>query len=129
MQSSKAIEQENLKILSKKNFLTSIKCHNYVTNTQKITGNNLNLDIVRKNAYTKFGEILSICSQDIERNKVLTLTKGHYCVINKQKMTANKPKLDLDNMNAYARIKFGEILSICSQDIEPKRNSGVNQGS
>ena len=30
-------------------------------------------------------------------------------------------------MNAY--IKFGEILSICSQDIERKRNFGINQGS
>ena len=29
-------------------------------------------------------------------------------------------------MNAY--IKFGEILSICSQDIEQKRYFGVNQG-
>ena len=29
-------------------------------------------------------------------------------------MTCNNPRLDLVNMNAY--IKFGEILSICSQD-------------
>ena len=28
----------------------------------------------------------------------------------------NNPNVDLVNMNAY--IKFGEILSICSQDIE-----------
>ena len=34
--------------------------------------------------------------------------------------------LDLINMNAY--VKFGENLSICSQDIEWKHNSGVNQG-
>ena len=32
----------------------------------------------------------------------------------------NNPKLDLVNMNAY--IKFGEILSICSKDIERKQN-------
>ena len=38
----------------------------------------------------------------------------------------NNPNVDLLNMNAY--IKFGEILSICSQDIEQKQNSGVNQG-
>ena len=37
------------------------------------------------------------------------------------KMTGNNPNLDLVNMNAY--IKFGEILLICSQDIELKRNS------
>ena len=28
--------------------------------------NNPNLDLININAYTKFGEILSICSQDIE---------------------------------------------------------------
>ena len=36
----------------------------------------------------------------------------------------NNLNLGLVNINAY--IKFGEILSICSQDIEQK--SGVNQG-
>ena len=41
-------------------------------------------------------------------------------------MMCNNPNLDLVNMIAY--IKFGEILSICSQDIEWKRNFGVNQG-
>ena len=42
-------------------------------------------------------------------------------------MTCNNPKLDLVNMNAY--IKFGETLSICSQDIERKRNyDGRNDG-
>ena len=42
-------------------------------------------------------------------------------------MTCNNPKLDLVNMNAY--IKFGEILSICSQDIERTRNyDGQNVG-
>ena len=41
-------------------------------------------------------------------------------------MMCNNPKQDLVNINAY--IKFGEILSICSHNIEPKRNFGVNQG-
>ena len=41
-------------------------------------------------------------------------------------MTCNISKLDLVNMYAY--IKFGENLSSCSQDIERKRNFGVNQG-
>ena len=38
----------------------------------------------------------------------------------------NNPKVDLVNMNAY--ITFSEILSIRSQDIEQKRNYGINQG-
>ena len=41
-------------------------------------------------------------------------------------MMCKNPNVDLVNMNAY--IKFGEILSICSQDIEQKQNFGVNQG-
>ena len=40
-------------------------------------------------------------------------------------MTGNYPNIDLVNMHAY--IKLGEILSICFQDIEQKRNSDVNQ--
>ena len=31
--------------------------------------NNLNVDLVNMNAYLKFGEILSICSQDIEQKQ------------------------------------------------------------
>ena len=40
-------------------------------------------------------------------------------------MTAKYPDQDLVNINAY--IKFGEILSVCSQDIEGKPYSGINQ--
>ena len=41
-------------------------------------------------------------------------------------MMCNNPDIDLVNMIAY--IKFGEILSICSKDIERKQNFCVNQG-
>ena len=57
---------------------------------------------------------------------VLKIIKGHNSGTNFGKMACNNPKLDLVNMNAY--IKFGENLSICSQDIERKQNFGVNQG-
>ena len=43
-----------------------------------------------------------------------------------QKMSCDNPNIDLVNMNAY--IKFDEILSISSQDIERKQNFGINQG-
>ena len=46
--------------------LTSIKGHNSVTNLQKLTGNNPNQDLVNINAHTKFSQILSISSKDIE---------------------------------------------------------------
>ena len=49
--------------------LKSIKGHSSVSNLRKIAGNNPNLDLVAINAYIKFGEILSICSQDIEQKQ------------------------------------------------------------
>ena len=40
-------------------------------------------------------------------------------------MTGNIPKLDHVNVDAHKKI--GQILSICSQDIEQKRNSDISQ--
>ena len=37
----------------------------------------------------------------------------------------NNPNLDLVSINAYA--KFGQIPSICSQNIERKQNSDIDQ--
>ena len=52
--------------------------------------------------------------------------KGRNSVKILRKMTGNNPKLDLVNVGVHT--KFGQILSIRSQDIEWKRNSDVNQG-
>ena len=46
-----------LKILRDEN-LTSIKGHNSVTKLRKMTGSNLNQDLVNINVHTKFGPIL-----------------------------------------------------------------------
>ena len=78
------------------------------------------------NAYIKFGDFLSICSQDIERKQNFGYIKGHYSGTNLRKMICNYPKLDLANIKTY--LKFGEILSIGSQDIERKQNYCVNEG-
>ena len=92
-----------------------------------MTGNNPKLDLVNDDVHTKFGRILSICSQDIERgNEILTSIQGLNTVKILRKMTGNNPKLDLVNDDVHT--KFGLILSICSQDIERKQNSDVNQG-
>ena len=77
------------------------------------------------NAYTKFGEILPIGSQDIERKQNFGVNKRLNSGTKIRKMTSNNPKLDHVNLNAY--IKFGENMSSSSQDIEQKRNLGVNQ--
>ena len=73
------------------------------------------------NAFIKFGQILSVCCQDIEWKQSSGINQGPYLFYKYVK----KDVIDLVNRNVY--IKFGENLSICSQDIEWKRNSGINQ--
>ena len=97
-----------------------------------MTGNNPKLGPVNDDVHTKFGPILSIRSQDIERKRnsgsILDSgsIKGHNSVKILRKMTGNNPKQDLVNDDMHT--KFGPILSIYSQDIERKRNSDINQG-
>ena len=66
-----------LKILSGNEiFLTSIKGRNSLKIYRKITGNNPKLDIVNVDVHTKFGLILSIRSQDIERKRNSDVNQG-----------------------------------------------------
>ena len=57
---------EFLNILSGNVILKSIKGHNSLANLWKMTANNNNVNLVSLNSYIKFGQNLSICSQDIE---------------------------------------------------------------
>ena len=75
--------------------------------------------------YTKFGlNLSSICSQDIEPNKIMTSIKGRNSVANLRKTMIYITNVDLDN--DYVDTKFGLNRSICFQDIEQKLNSDVN---
>ena len=65
-----------LKILSGNEILTSIKGRNSVKILQKITGNNPKLDHVNVDVHTKFGRILSMRSQDIERKRNSDVNQG-----------------------------------------------------
>ena len=65
-----------LKILSRNEILTSIKGRNSVKILQKMTGNKPKLDIVNDDVHTKFGWILSIRSQDIERKRNSDVNQG-----------------------------------------------------
>ena len=56
-----------LKILSGNKIETSFKGHNSVKILRKMTGNNPKLDLVNVDVHTKYGQILSICSLDIEQ--------------------------------------------------------------
>ena len=88
-------------------------------------GNNPKLDLVDDDVHTKFGQTLSICSQDIEWKRNFDINQGQYSIKILHKMTCNNPKLDL--VNADVHTKFGQILSIGSRDIEQKRNFDINQ--
>ena len=62
--------------------------------------------------------VLEILSENEIPKEILTQIKGHISITNVRKRMCTYPYLDLGNTNAYT--KFGEILSICSQDIEWK---------
>ena len=76
-----------------------------------MTGNNPKIDLVNADVHTKYGQILSIGSQDIERKRNSDVNQGLSVKI-LRKMTGNNPKLDVVNVDACT--KFGQILSICS---------------
>ena len=59
-------------------------------------------------------------------NEILMSIKGRNSVKILQIITGNNPKLDHVNVDVHT--KFGQILSMRSQDIERKRNSDINQG-
>ena len=65
-----------LKILSGNEILTSIKGRNSVKLLRKMTGNNPKLDLVNVDVHTKFGQILSIRSQHIERKQNSDVNQG-----------------------------------------------------
>ena len=71
-----------LKILSKKQILTSNKGCNSVANLLKTMIYNTNVDLVNDNVYIKFGLNRSIRFQDIEQNSILMSIKGHNSVAN-----------------------------------------------
>ena len=66
-----------LKILSKNQILTSIKDRNSVANLRKTKIYNINVDLVDDNVFTKFGLILSMRSQDIEKQVAHRATIAH----------------------------------------------------
>ena len=58
--------------------------------------------------------------------EILAYIKGHYTGTNVQKMICKNPQRRSCEYECI--YKFGEILSICTQEKERKRNFGVNQG-
>ena len=65
-----------LKILSKNQFLTSIKGRNSFATLRKTMIYNTNIDLVNDNVYTKFGLNRSIRFQDIEQKLNSDVNQG-----------------------------------------------------
>ena len=65
-----------LEILSANQILTSIRDRNSIKILRKMMGNNPKLDLVNVDVHTKFGQILSIRSQDIERKRNSDVNQG-----------------------------------------------------
>ena len=89
-------------------------------NLRKMPGKKPNLNLLNMNAYIKLSKLYPFVLKILSGNEILISIKGQNSVTNVRK-TGNNPNLDLVNINAY--INFGEILSICSKNIERKRNS------
>ena len=65
-----------LEILSRNEILTSIKGCNSVTILRKMTGDSPKLDHVNVDVHTKFSQIVSISSRDIERKQNSDVNQG-----------------------------------------------------
>ena len=100
----------SLKILSRNEILTEIKGQTSATKLCKMIGNNPNLDLVNINEQTKFGQILSICSQDIERKRNSErnsdIHQGPQLCYNCAKNDCNNPNLDLVNINSFIVLHY-----------------------
>ena len=84
--------------------------------------NNPNVDFVNIVHIKNLVKLRPVILIILKGNEILALINGQWYKC--EKMISNNSNEDLVNMKAY--IKFGEILSICSQDIERKRIFGVN---
>ena len=69
--------------------------------------------------------IILLCLTRIVRESDYSPASQLFCRVKKKTMTSNYHKLDLINIDVHT--KFGLIMSICSQDIERKRNSYLNK--
>ena len=72
------------KILSLNKIPMSIKGHNSVKNWPKTICIRHKMDLVYINAYIKFYQNSSICSEDIEQKRIFTSIKGQNSVVYKE---------------------------------------------
>ena len=70
---------------------------------------NPNLDLVNANVYTKFGQILSIGSQDIERKRNSDINQGRNSVVNLRNLTLYNPNLDIIYVKCVYKIWLNSV--------------------
>ena len=104
-----------LKILSKNQFLTSIKGRNSVANLRKTIIYNTNIDLVNDNVYTNLVSISPFVLKILSKNQILTPIKGCNSFANLLKTMIYDTNIDLVYDNVYT--KFGLNRSIRFQDI------------
>ena len=93
-------------------------------------GNNPKLDLVNVDVHTKYGQILSICSQDIERKQKSDVNQG---LLLHQNLAKNYGQLELSEdltiaplLSFFARVR--KSMTGNNPKLDLKRNSDVNQG-
>ena len=79
------------------------------------------MDLVYINAYTKFYQNSSICSEDIEEKQIFTSMKGHNSVVYYWILPICNPKSFLPDINVHA--KFEENWSKTTQVRVRKRSA------
>ena len=100
-----------LKILSKNQFLTSIKGRNSFANLRKTMIYNTNIDLVNDYVYTNLVLIGLLVFKILSKNQILTSIKGHNSV-------ANLPKFKLIQA-------FMHVLDTCKNEEDPIKNEGA----
>ena len=117
-----------LKILSKKQILTSIKGRNSVANLRK-KRERFTIPTLILSLIMCIQTLVSFCQfvlKILRKNQILTSFKGRNSVANLRKTMIYNTKVDLVDDNVFT--KFGLNRSIRFQDIEQKLNSDVTQG-
>ena len=115
-----------LKILSKNQFLTSIKGRNSFANLRKTKIYNTNIDLVNDNVYTKFGLNRSIRFQDIEQKLNSDVNQGQITLL---QICRNSNSSKLSCMSSIPakmkKIKLKMKAVDCSQDFSHYKSMGI----
>ena len=84
-----------------------------VINLQNLMRNNPNIDLVNINAYAKFGQNPSICSQDIERKWKIRTESRHHRMMDNLKTVYPIPILRMHGVQWFCKLFTSDICLHC----------------